>query len=125
MRSASGWGCSAQVPEQKPHDACAALRGVVTLDMSSDADALREEPVPYSPPPETQRLVDELYRKEVLEARAMAPLDKLLAGQALFEAACRVTLAGIRHQNPDLSEDRCLEILRERLELQRRLEETS
>jgi hypothetical protein len=95
--------------------------------MSADVnpDALKEEPVPYSPPPETQRLIDELYRQELREARAMAPEDKILAGQQLFEAACRVTLAGIRNQNPDASEERCLEMLRQRLELQRRLEETS
>ena len=93
--------------------------------MSSNADALREEPVAYTAPPETQRLIDELYRKEVLEARAMSPSDKFLAGQALFEAACRITLAGIRNQNPGASEERCLEILRQRLQLQRRLEETS
>ena len=93
--------------------------------MSSNADGLREEPVSYAPPPETQRLIDELYRKEVLDARAMSVRDKLLAGQALFEAACRITLAGIRDQNPGASEERCLEILRQRLELQRRLEETS
>ena len=93
--------------------------------MSSNADALREDAVSYAPPPETQRLIDELYRKEVVDARAMSPRDKLLAGQALFEAACRVTLAGIRDQNPGASEERCLDILRQRLELQRRLEETS
>ena len=93
--------------------------------MASNTGALGEEPVPYAPPAETQRLIDELYRKEVLDARAMSPLDKLVAGQALFEAACRMTLAGIRHENPHASEERCLEILRQRLELQRRLEETS
>lgn len=93
--------------------------------MPSNADALREEPVPYVPPSDTQRLIDELYRKEVLDARAMSPRDKLLAGQALFEAACRITLAGIRNENPSASDEHCLEILRQRLELQRRLEETS
>ena len=84
-----------------------------------------EEPVLYTPPPETQRLIDELYREEIIEARAMKPEDKILAGQQLFEAACRITLAGIRNENPGASEERCLEILRQRLELQRRLEETS
>jgi len=87
-------------------------------------DSLKEEPAPYSPPPETQRLIDELYREEVLEARQMPPVEKALAGQRLFEAACRVTLAGIRHQFPDASDARCREILRERLDLQRRMEGT-
>lgn len=95
--------------------------------MSSDADpdSLKETPVLYAPPPETQRLIDELYREELLEARAMKPVDKVRAGQQLFESACRITLAGIRNQNPEASREECLEILRQRLELQRRLEETS
>lgn len=95
--------------------------------MASDIDSnlLREEPVPYSPPRETQRLIDELYREELIEARAMSGPDKIRAGQQLFEAACRVTLAGIRHENPGASEDECLEILRQRLELKSRLDEAS
>jgi len=90
-----------------------------------DPDALREQAPPYTPPPETQRLIEELYREELREARAMPPEQKVLAGQQLFEAACRITLAGIRNQNLGLSEEHCLEILRQRLVLQRRLEETS
>jgi hypothetical protein len=93
--------------------------------MSANSDSLREEAVPYSPPMETERVIDQLYRKEILEARAMSTEEKLIAGQSLFEAACRITLAGIRDQNPGASEQRCLEILRDRLELQRHLEETS
>jgi len=69
--------------------------------------------------------MDELFREELIEARAMSLKEKVLAGQQLFEAACRITLAGIRHQFPGASEERCREILRERLDLQRRLEETS
>jgi hypothetical protein len=86
---------------------------------------MREQSPPYAPPPETQRLIDELYREELREARAMSPEEKLRAGQQLFEGACRITLAGIRHQNPGASEEQCLEILRQRLVFQRRLEETS
>ena len=91
----------------------------------SEPDALKERSTPYAPPPETQRLIDELYREELREARAMSPEQKILAGQQLFEGACRMTLAGIRNQNPGASEDQCLEILRQRLEWQRRLEESS
>jgi hypothetical protein len=80
---------------------------------------------PYTPPSPTQELIDELYRTELLEARAMSPQAKMLAGQQLFEAACRITLAGIKGQFPGASQDECLEILRRRLELQRRLEATS
>ena len=89
-------------------------------------DSLRVvQPAPYAPPPATQRLIDELYREELIEARAMSPEQKLLAGQQLFEAACRITMAGIRNQFPDASEAQCRAILRQRLEYQRRLEETS
>jgi len=90
-----------------------------------EPDALREQPAAYAPPAETQRLIDELYREEILDARQMSPTEKILAGQRLFESACRITLAGIRNQNPGTSEEQCLEMLRQRLELQRRLEESS
>ena len=98
---------------------------VSPMPTDADLDSLREAPAPYAPPPATQRLIDELYREELIEARAMPPAEKVLAGQQLFEAACRITLAGIRNQNPGASEQECLEILRQRLRLQRRLEETS
>ena len=90
-----------------------------------EPDALREQVPPYAPPPETQRLIDELYREELREARAMTPAERILAGQQFFEGACRMTLAGIRNQNPGASEDQCWEILRQRLEWQRRLEASS
>jgi hypothetical protein len=99
----------------------AAMQG----DSNLESDALKEQPRPYAVPADTQRLIDELYREEVLEARAMTAEQKFFLGQQLFEAACNFTLAGIRHQNPDASEAECIEMLRKRLELQRRLEETS
>jgi len=34
-----------------------------------EPDALREQAPPYAPPPETQRLIDELYREELLALR--------------------------------------------------------
>jgi len=55
----------------------------------------------------------------------MDPAEKILAGQQLSEGACRMTLAGIRNQNPGASEDQGRGILRQRLMLQRRLEESS
>jgi len=83
-----------------------------------------EGSVSYVPPPETQRLMAELYRQELVAARAMPPEEKVLAGQRLFEAACRVTLAGIHDQFPGASEDQCREILRGRLQYKRKLEAT-
>ena len=86
-------------------------------------DSLREQPAPYAPPPETQRLIDELYREELIEARAMRPEDKLLAGEELFHYACSITLAGIQHQFPQADEAERRRILEDRLKLQRWLEE--
>ncbi len=86
-------------------------------------DALREQAPPYAPPPETQRLIDELYREELREARAMAPEEKLLLGEELFAYACSITLAGIRNQFPEADEAEQRRILEGRLELQQTLEE--
>ena len=69
-----------------------------------------------------QMLAEELYRERVVEARAMPPEDKLLAGEELFEYACSITLAGIRNQFPGLSEEECLKLLEQRLELRERME---
>ena len=95
--------------------------------MPADANpnSRREQSAPYAPPAATQRLIEELYREELIEARMMPPKDKVLAGQQLFEAAYRMTLAGLQNQHPGMSEERCLKILRQRLVLQQRLEETS
>lgn len=71
----------------------------------------------------TKELIDELYRDKVLAARRMLPSEKLLEGARLFDFACAITAAGIRHQHPDADEQRVLEILRNRLDLARRLEE--
>jgi hypothetical protein len=60
-------------------------------------------------------LAEELYRERVIRARQMPAEEKILAGQRLFEAACEITLAGIRNQFPGQSEDHYREILRERL----------
>jgi hypothetical protein len=90
-----------------------------------DSSALRETPAPYAPPPETQRLIDELYREELRDARAMRPEEKLLAGEELFLYACSITLAGIQNQFPGADEAERRRILESRLELQRRLEATS
>ncbi len=65
---------------------------------------------------------DPLYRDEVLAARVMTPEEKLLAGPQLFDFACRIALDGIRNQFPDVDEQRVRQILADRVELGRRLE---
>ncbi len=72
--------------------------------------------------PSIEQLSDELFREEVLRARAMDPGEKLFAGVRLFDYACRITLAGIRHQFPGITDEEALRILKERLALERRLE---
>jgi hypothetical protein len=72
---------------------------------------------------ETEReLADQLYRERVERARRMTPEEKLQAGPRLFEQACQVMQDGIRHQFPDADANRVEEILRERLDIIRRLE---
>ena len=68
-------------------------------------------------------LAEELYRERVLRARRTPPEQKLLAGEELFEYACAITMAGIRNQFPEASEEECREILQQRLALRERMEE--
>ncbi len=69
----------------------------------------------------TKELIDDIYRERVLRARRTPIEQKILAGAELFDSACEVTCAGIRHQYPEADEARVQAILRERLALGRRL----
>jgi hypothetical protein len=66
---------------------------------------------------------DEIYRERVLRARATPPEQKLLDSFRLFEFGCRIMLDAIRNQNPEADEARIQEILAQRFEIQRRLEQ--
>jgi hypothetical protein len=68
-----------------------------------------------------QQLIDELYLDKIQAARQMSPERKFFAGPRLFTRCCRVMLDGLRHENPDADEQRLKELLRERLELLRRV----
>lgn len=70
-------------------------------------------------------LADAIFRDRVLRARQMPPEEKLLDGARLFDYACRITEAGIRNEFPDADDQRVAEILRERVDLQRRREDRS
>lgn len=88
-------------------------------------DQLKEAAPAYQTKPfrsEFQRLIDQLYREEVLEARKMTPEEKFLAGEELFEYACSITLAGIKSQNPEFTEEDCRRELERRLQLQEKME---
>ena len=71
----------------------------------------------------TKRPGEELFLDKVRQARQMSFEDKLLAGRQLFESVCRRMKDGIRMQFPDASEDDVHRILRERLEINRQLED--
>lgn len=63
-----------------------------------------------------------LFNEEVARARAMAPAERLLEGPRLFDRACELMKAGIRHRHPEASEDDVLEQLRAQLDLLARIE---
>ena len=67
-------------------------------------------------------LIDDLYRERVVRARRTSPEEKFLAGEELFEWACSITLAGIRNENPEFSDQDCKRELDRRLELRERME---
>lgn len=70
---------------------------------------------------EFQPLIDELYRREVLEARQMPVEEKFILGERLFRWACAITLEGIRSQHSGASEAECQRLLRKRVELGKRM----
>jgi len=72
----------------------------------------------------SKELIDQLYRERVLRARAMPPEEKVALGLRLFDRSCRMMADGIRHEFPEADEERVQELLRERLALARRLEQT-
>jgi hypothetical protein len=88
----------------------------------SNKETTRLESQPSSTDAQIQRLAEDLYRERVVEARAMPPEEKLLAGEELFDYACAITLAGIRNQFPGVSEEECRRIIEERLDLRERME---
>lgn len=68
------------------------------------------------------KIAEDIYRERILRARAASPENKILAGQRLFDAACEITLIGIRHEFPAYSEEQCREVLRDRLAMRRKQE---
>lgn len=63
-----------------------------------------------------------IYRERVMRARQTPAIEKLLDGARLFDRVCGVMRDGIRGQFPDSDDCRVEIILRERLEMSRRLE---
>jgi hypothetical protein len=73
--------------------------------------------------PTVQGVGEELFWEEVRRAQRQDPVEKLLSGMRLFESACRVTLAGIRHQHPGISDVEALAILKKRVAIRRSWDE--
>ncbi len=97
-------------------------------DKNANLSELREVSVPYRAAKFREQsspyaaLADEIYRERVIRARGTPPEEKFLAGEELFEYACQITLAGIRNQNLEFSEEDCRRELNRRLELRKRME---
>ena len=69
-----------------------------------------------------KELGEQIFRDRVLRARRESPGQKLFDALELFDFACGWTEAGIRNQHPGASDADVKRILRERLNLQRKME---
>lgn len=65
---------------------------------------------------------DPFWLETIEHARRMRPEDKLTAGGDLFDHECEIALTGIRSRHPGISEADALDILRERLAVEEKLE---
>jgi hypothetical protein len=70
-------------------------------------------------------LVTTLRREEIARGRRMSVEEKLLAGAELFDYACEISKAGIRHDHPEFDERQVLEELRRRIRRGERLRDES
>lgn len=55
--------------------------------------------------------------RKLAQAKRMTPAERFFAGAELFEDACQITMAGIRVQYPDRSDDFHLSELKRLLKL--------
>lgn len=70
-------------------------------------------------------LVEDLNRYKIRAAREMSAADKLAASGDLFDDVCERMRAGIRAQFPDADDEAIERVLRERLDIARKLENAS
>jgi hypothetical protein len=73
----------------------------------------------------TAELIEAIHRDKIEAAKRMSPEERFLVGGELFDAVIERMRAGIRMQQPEVSEERVQAILRERLAIARRLEDRS
>ena len=67
-------------------------------------------------------VAEAVFRRRIEAARGLDPADKLLAGPKLFERACRLATAGLRHAHPDADEATIRLLADRQLAVIRRLE---
>ncbi len=72
---------------------------------------------------EFQPLIDQLYREEILRARALTPQERLSAAFELAPFAHSMMYAGIHSQYPEADEGELLRLARERIAKVRRCNE--
>jgi hypothetical protein len=72
----------------------------------------------FEPTPQMLRQRD---KERLARANRMTPGERMLAGAALFDMACEISKAGIRHQFPQFNEQQVLEELRRRIKLGEKL----
>jgi hypothetical protein len=68
------------------------------------------------------RSADEIFRRRVIAARSLETGEKFLAGPRLFERACGLALAGLRHRHPEADEGTIRGLLHRQVAALRRLE---
>jgi len=66
---------------------------------------------------ELDKFIQQLDADDIERARRMTGSEKMRMGGDLFDEACRWTLAGIRNENPGISEADALEELRRRIRI--------
>ncbi len=71
----------------------------------------------------TQEMADDIYRERVLRARSTPPEQKLLDCFRLFEFSLRIMSDGIRNENPEADDQTIQELIAQRFEILRRMEQ--
>lgn len=72
----------------------------------------------------TAELVDAIYREKVLRARKMTPQKRLEIGAELSDLGRQMMREAIHRENPAATEEEIRQLMRRRIELARKLDNT-
>jgi hypothetical protein len=72
----------------------------------------------------TPELVEALYREKVLRARRMTPQRRVEVGAELSDVGRQMMREAIRRENPLATAEQVRQLMRRRIELARRLDDT-